>query len=197
MKHLILLFILATSIFGVTINDSLLNIHATLIPKISLMDYEFKNKINDNTIVIAILYSPSNYKNALSLKKKIDVKYGNGIKSYKIKAKLVSFSTVNSSNANIYYIFPTNKQNIETVINKAKRNQALTFSYLKEDLKYGVMLSLNIAKKIRPIVNLDAIRESNITFRPVLLDISKIYINSKLNIPSSFLESFYFQERVA
>ncbi len=57
------------------------------------------------------------------------------------------------------------------------------------------MLSLNISKKIKPIVNLNAIRASNITFRPVLLDISKIYVDRNIKIPSSFLEIFYHNEK--
>jgi hypothetical protein len=182
--------------YGLTINDSLLNVHATLIPKIMLMDYQFKRKIKDDSIVIDILYEPLNYKNAISLKNKIDVKYKNGIKSYKIETRLVAYSDENKPQANIYYIFPTTSENIEKVIEKSKINHALTFSYLEKDLQYGVMLSLDISKKIKPIVNLNAIRKSHITFHPVLLNISKIYVDSNVNVPSSFLEKLYMQCKV-
>ncbi|MEA1891255.1 MAG: YfiR/HmsC family protein [Campylobacterota bacterium] len=180
MKTLILLLVLVGSIFGTTINESLLKVHATLVPKISLMDYKFKEKIKNNTITIAIMYKNNEYKDAKSLKKKIDTRYKNGIKSFKVSSKLVPYSDIAKTEANIYYIFPAEVSTIKKVVKQANKNSALTFSYLKEDLKHGVMISLNVSKKIEPILNLSAIKTHNITFRPVLIDISIIYNETSL-----------------
>ena len=139
------------------------------------MDYKFKEKTNNNSIVIAILYNKFEYDYAQSLKNKIISKYPNGIKSYTIKTKLINYNELEYSDANIYYLFHTDSINIEKVINKASKLKALTFSYLKDDLKYGVMISLNVSTKIKPMLNLNAIRANGITLRPVLLNISKIY----------------------
>lgn len=177
MKFLILLLILTSSIFAVTINESLLKIHATLLPKLYLMDYSYAKKIKNNSITMAIMYHKSEYKNALSLKNKIETRYSNGLKSYKIEVQLVLYSNIENSNANIYYLFPTNSKNIKNVVKKANEKKALTFSYLKDDLKYGVMISLVIGIKVKPILNLNAIKVHNISFRPILLNISSIFIN--------------------
>jgi hypothetical protein len=175
MKHLLFFLLFTSSVFALNINESLLSIHATLVPKIPLMDYEYDKKIKDNSIVVALLYENINYKNALLLKKMIDEKYTKGIKSYNIITKLVSYKNLNKTDANIYYLFPTNNKKIKRTIDRANKNHALTFSYLKEDLQYGVMISLNIDDKIKPVLNIDAIKMYNIVFRPVLLDISLIY----------------------
>ena len=48
MKALLLLAIFLSSLFAHSINESLLNIHATVVPKLPLMDYQFKEKLDDD-----------------------------------------------------------------------------------------------------------------------------------------------------
>ncbi|MEA2098790.1 MAG: YfiR/HmsC family protein [Campylobacterota bacterium] len=188
MKFLILLFFITSSIFATSINDSLLRVHATLVPKLYLMDHAYIEKIKDNSIVIAIIYNQSDYKSALSLKNKIDSKYHQGLKTYHIETQLLLYSDIQNSDANIYYLFPSKSKNIKTAIKKASKNQALTFSYLKDDLKHGVMISLSIGIKVKPILNLDAIKSHNISFRPILLNISNIYAIKQYK-PLSYIDN--------
>jgi len=175
MKTLLLLLILTSSIFALSINDSLLKVHATLVPKIYLMDYKFKDKLKNNTITIAIMYESNAYKHAKKLKGLIEDRYKNGIKSYSVQAKLVNYKNIQNSEANIYYLLPSKSKLVKTVVQKAASNGALTFSYLNEDLKHGVMISLNVSKKIKPLLNLEAIKTHKIALRPVLINISTIY----------------------
>jgi len=156
------------------------------------MDYQYKEKIDNNSIVIAIIYKNLDYKNALSLKNKIDSKYSDGMKSYKIVVKLTPYNKVENTNANIYYLFPSTHENIKKVIQKANENQAITFSYLNNDLRYGVMVSLKIGNKVKPILNLNAVKLHNISFRPILLNISSIYSKTISNaLENSKIKSFY------
>ena len=182
MRFLFVVQLFATSILALSINDSLLKIQATLLPKICLMDYKFKDKAKNNHIVIDILYDDSEYKNAHSLKDKIESKYKDGIKSYTIKVRLINYKDSLDSKTNIFYLFPTNIQSIKKVTKKAFQIKALTFSYLEEDLEHGVMISLNIGNKTRPVLNLRAIKSNDITLRPILLKISKIYNDKDSNM---------------
>ncbi|MDQ7068682.1 MAG: YfiR/HmsC family protein [Sulfurimonas sp.] len=176
MKAILLLLTLSFSVFALSINDSLLKVHATLVPKIYLMDYKFKDKIHNNTISIAILYQQKEYRSAKKLKKLIESKYKDGLNSYKVEAKLVNYSNTNLAEANVYYLFPAKKSNIKKAIRRASIDNSLTFAYQKEDLQYGVMISVDISKRIKPLLNLEAISMNNITLRPVLIKISTIYI---------------------
>ena len=175
MRSLFIVFILAVSLFGGNINETLLKIHATLLPKIYLMDYNFKDKLVGNAITIAILYKSSDYQDAKKMQTFIDERYKKGLKSYEIKTVLVNYKDIESAKANIYYLFPNTKKQIKKVVAQASRYQALTFSYRTEDLKYGVMISLSIEKRIKPVLNLEAVRLHNISLRPVLIDISYIF----------------------
>jgi len=180
MKILLLLITLTSALFSLSINESLLKVHATLVPKIYLMDYKFKNKLENDTIKLAIVYKESKFKDAQSLKNKILLRYKNGIKSYKVEPILIAYKNVQNSDANIYYLFPASKEEIKSAVKQANTNSAITFSYLKSDLNYGVMISLKISKKIKPILNLTAIKNNNIAFRPVLIDISTVFKQSDL-----------------
>jgi len=186
MRVIILLIFLTSYNFAFSVNESLLKIHATLVPKIYLMDYSFKEKLHDNSIKIVLLYDRNDYKNALLLKEQIETKYSKKIENYNIKTILRPYEKVTKIDANIYYIFPTSKKNIANTINTAKRNHALTFSYSSNDLKNGVMLSLKIGSKVKPIINLSAVKSNNVIFRPVLLKISHIYTK---DAKSSFLDT--------
>lgn len=175
MKYFLILISFANILFSFSIDESLLKIHATLVPKISLMDYNLQERSIDNSLVIAIFYESVDYRDALFLKKLIDTKYNQSIGSYKIKTKLVTYSENIDTKANVYYFFPTDALNIKRAVKSANLNQALTFSYSKKDLQEGVMLSVLVGIKVKPILNLKAVKSSSITFRPVLLDISEIY----------------------
>ena len=177
MKTIFLFMLFTLSLFGSNLNESLLKVHATLVPKIYLMDYDFTKKLVDNTITIAILYKKNDYQSAKDLQILMKNRYKKGIKSYKVHPVLVSYADVGKTQANIYYLFPSSKKLIQKVVKRASLNNALTFSYQRDDLQYGVMISLNISKKVKPLLNLEAIRAHSISLRPVLIDISTIFTN--------------------
>jgi len=175
MRFLLLAFIFTSSLFSLGINESLLSIHATLVPKIPLMDYKFRDKLNNNAISVIIFYDSSEYKNARVLQEKIQLKYNKGIKNYPVKTTLVNYKKANIEKANIYYLFPSNKKNINKVLKLSAKNGAITFAYSSTDLAQGCMIALNIGTKVKPIINLNAIKLHHIELRPTLLKISTIY----------------------
>lgn len=168
-----LLFI--SSLFGININESLLSIHATLVPKIPMMDYKFQEKLHNNTINIVIFYEKQDYRNARLLEEKIHAKYIKGIKEYSIQTVLKPYGTQDLPQASLYYFLPTDQENIQKIIKTTKDNSIITFSYSPEDLASGSMISLFIGTKVQPIINLHALKASKITFRPIFLKISTIY----------------------
>ena len=139
------------------------------------MDYKFKEKIKNDSITIAIIYKHNSYKQALSLKNKIESRYSNGLKSYKVIATLSPYSKIKNTDANIFYLLPAKTAEIKNCVKQANKTESITFAYDKKDLQYGVMMSLGVAKKIKVILNLDAIKKHRVSLRPTLLQISTIY----------------------
>ena len=195
MKAFFLLLTFVSSIYAFNFNESLLNMHATLLPKIYLMDYDFQKKSANKTITIALLYERGEYKSAQFLEEQILKKYKKGIQSYKLNVKLVNYNDMKNLHANIYYLFPSTKKNALKAVQKASKEDAITFAYAKEDLKYGIMISLDVAKKTKPLLNLEAIKKNNISLRPILIDISSIYgskTDSLLNSIRTSKTIYYF-----
>ncbi len=178
MKWIINFLLLTSVVFASNINDSVLKVHATLLPKIYLMEYNFQNKLIDDTIKISLVYKAKDYKSAQSLKSKILSRYKKGIKSYKIAVTLLQYHDLKNQKSNIFYLFPASDKEIEYAVAMAKRSNALTFSYLSNDLNNGVMISLTIGKTVKPILNLNAIKANDINLRPVLINISTIFVKA-------------------
>ena len=178
-RFLALAIFFSSTIFAISINESLLKIHATLVPKISLMDYDFKAKAIDNKIIIVLYYDNTEYKSAIYLKNKIELKYENGINGYTINCKLVNYTDAKVIKANIIYLFPSKKENILKVTNFAKEVKALTFAYLEDYLVDDIMISVKIGSRVKPIINLSSIKANKICLRPILVKISEIYTSSE------------------
>lgn len=177
MRYLFIFIISAIILFSYTLNDSLIKVHANIAPKLLLMDYEFENKVAQDTVCVLIVYEKDDYIGAKELQKHIEHIYENRLKSYKLFIETATYSELSDYNetVNLFYLFPASKENITLAVNKAKTSQALTFSYMSGDLKNGVMSSVLVGLKVKPILNLRAIEDNKITLRPVLLKISKIY----------------------
>ena len=189
MKFIITLLLLSSVVFASSINDSLLKVHATLLPKLYLMDYKFKSKLIKDTIKISLVYTSNDYKSAESLKNKIYSRYANGLKSYKIDVKLIKYHNLKSQTSNIFYFFPASSSEIKHAVSVAKKSNALTFSYLKDDLHNGVMISLAVGKDVKPILNLNAIKINNINLRPVLIDISIVFVAKEVVYKLLFIDT--------
>lgn len=181
MKFIFGIILLSSVLFSSTLNNSLLEIHATLMPKILLLENNIKQKIKNNKIHITIAYEQNNYKDMKFLKQSIKRKYPDGISGYEIDVDLIEYANFEKCdiNTNLLYIFPSSKKNIDNMVKEYKACHAITFASDKEYLDNNVMLSIDLGKKVKPIINLKAVKESGISFRPILLSISKVYKNDK------------------
>lgn len=181
MKKILLLLLFYSHIFALSIDESLLNIHATLLPKLALMDSNYKEKLNEGSLSIVVFYSRMNHASAKLLRKNILTKYANGIKNHPIKVTLLSYHHLRHTKGNIYYLMPADTKKIKEVLILAQKEKILTFSYLKDDLAQGSMIALSIGAKVKPILNLTAVKECKVSIRDVLLKISTIYNNEEVN----------------
>lgn len=159
------------------LKDDLLRIHATLIPKILMMDYDFKDRLVDNEISIAVVYENHPQKNdAVIIKRYFEAKYPDGFQNHKINIEFIAYDVIRSAKKHtLYYLLPSSEKQIKNVLAISQKQKAISFSYRGEDLKYGVMLSVKISNKVKPIINVDALKQTNVTLRPVLLKVADIF----------------------
>ncbi len=146
-------------------------------PKVIMLEKDIEKKIKNKTIHIAIAYEQSNYKDMKYLIQEILREHPDGISGYNIRISLIKYSEFkeSDSNTNMLYMFPSSKDNLEKLTKAYYSSKAITFASNKEYLKYNAMISIDVGKKVKPIVNLVAIKNSGIKFKPVLLSISKVF----------------------
>lgn len=141
------------------------------------MDYNFKKKLYNNKLVLALIYEEHDKASALLLKKKIEAKYQHNIYDISLKIILSSYkkSIKTGLKASSYYLFPSSKKHIKSLVTLATQNSSMTFTYRNEDLQYGAMISTEISTRVKPVINIDALKRDAISLRPILLKISEIY----------------------
>ena len=156
--------------------DALLKIHATLLPKTVLMDYQFEQKLIDNAIVVGVFCEKRGRFSAERLAKYILLKYKNGIKDYPVKVKIFYYDNlpVSAMAATIYYFMPASANCISTTL-ELLQDERLIFSSDPADLRLGTIISIMVKQRVKPIINIDALRKRNISLRPVIMKISKMY----------------------
>lgn len=180
MRYIILLLIIYNLLHSKTINNSLLEIHATIMPKVLLLQHNIQQNVTNNQINIIIAYEDNNYKDMKFLKRAVEIKYPDGLSGYNIVIKSINYKELKECDrsTNILYIFPSSKNNIDNIIDLYKKCHTITFASQKEYLDHNAMISIDVGKKVKPIVNLNAVKASGISFKPVLLSISKVYKNN-------------------
>lgn len=189
MKHFLLLLsftmLCTAALQAQLIQNDRLKVHAALLPKTVLMDYQFQEKLVDNKIVIGIFYqSHLQNKAADALKEMLILKYPEGINGYALDIQLIRYDKLDAAKERLtfYYLFPAEDETIRSVLKKAAKDNAMTFTYNYEDLRLGAMMSVRIAKQVKPVINIDAIKNENISLRPLLLQIAEIYYQTRQKI---------------
>ena len=146
-----------------------------MIPKLVLMDKNIDKKIIDDYIEISIYHEERDYDYALQFKNAISKKYKDNIGKYKFKCLLRLYSDVQYRKTSAIYLLPSNTKNMSKIIDFANDNSIMTLAFSVEDLKNNALLSIDINKKVSPVLNFQVLKKSNISLRDILLRIARRY----------------------
>ncbi len=161
-----------------SLNDGVLRIHAAIVPKTALMDYNFRQKLVNGQICIAIICMKKDTYYANNLKKYIKRKYSNGLSDLQIKVTVNTFTdflSIPPIPATIYYLLPAPSRTIRSVLHHLKGTPVLVFTYDPADLRHGAHISVRISYSVKPVINLSALKDSAITLRPAMIKISELF----------------------
>jgi len=174
--RLLVLILLAIFAFGHDQNQ--LNIQAKVFEKTLLLDSKIEEKLSSaNNAKIVILYDESEEMDAIRLKRYLVDHAKNDPLLKSIKIRLIKYKEFNQERALAYYFLESSdKESVHAIAAYAVKSGIITYSYNPDYLAYGVMLSLKIEQKTYPVINPEAILESGIKFKPILIRISKRYI---------------------
>lgn len=174
-RLLLSIFILLNSTLNAsTYDDDVLNIFSKVLPRFILMSSK-KDEIKKE-IRICILHDNIDEKIALSLVRKTNDYYPNGIKEYQLKFIQTNYSDISKCDSSVLlFLLNSNDKNIKQTLKFSRKYKKLTISYDAKLLEDGTDISMFLGRKIIPYININSIREKKIELNNNLLRISKIY----------------------
>ena len=179
MKRIVFIYLtLVTLAFGHNYDEVLLKAQASIFPKIILLDKKVEDKLIDGKIVFTIVYDESDFQTALEISDFIDSKYKGFLGKFPYIISLVESSSFSKrTKATAVYILNLEKS-VNKIVDIAKEEGVISFSYDIMDLREGVMFSLVIEKSTVIYLNKDTFVTQKIDFVDSLLQIVKFIDSS-------------------
>jgi len=161
-KIILLLLLLVNMLFGFDYDTLLLKTQATIYPKIILLDKKLPNKLIDNKIVYTIIYDNGDYQTALDVKNIINKSFHSYIGAYLYEVHIEQCSDFSTKEkATAIYVLASCK-NIKKIADIAKEKGIISFAYDFNDLKKGLLISLNIERETVFYLNKDVLNREKI-----------------------------------
>lgn len=173
-KILFFLFLSITLFANEVYNQNVLNIQSKVFPKIILSDNNIEDKLQENIIVLTILYEDIDLNIAQILKKNIEKNYPS-LKNNKFQVVLREYGNFQNDNlTTAYYFLFGDKQTVTQITNILSQNSRLSFAYDDRYLDYGVIFGLKISAQIDIFLNLQILKESKIELQNSIFNVVKI-----------------------
>jgi hypothetical protein len=150
--------------------------HARVFPTIVMMDTRLDDRLIDDRLVLVILHRPEDARYARVLQEEIAATHGEKIGGLAWEAHLVAYGDLTpQSTASAFYLFPTDTLTLIQHAQIATDRGRVSFGYEETSVENGVMASLFVGRNSTPWLNIDTIRQSGLTFKPTLIQISRHY----------------------
>jgi hypothetical protein len=155
-------------------DDDTLRIFAKIAPRLVLMS-TVRDRV-DKSIDICIVSEQMDEGSAGIFGDMIKQDYPNGMKGYPVSISYTDYSRIQScQDAHLLFLFDTSPELFDRSIDFARMHHLLTAVYDEKLLAKGADISLHLGRKVLPFLNLQNIRDKDITMDNPLIRISKIY----------------------
>ena len=156
-------------------DEDVLDIFSKLLPRFVVMsDQNIKVK---EQIDICVLYEEVDEGIVSTLIDKTKHNYPQGLKNYKINFIKAAYSNLSlCKNSELLFLLNTSEKHINDTLSYAKKQKSITASYDASLLAEGIEVSLFLGRKTQPYINIGALRKNGTVIDPILLRISKLYM---------------------
>jgi len=170
-KILLLCIFLVHSVYAYIYNDLLVKTQATIFPKIILLDQNLSHKLQDGTIVFAIVYEKDDLYMAQSIKKMMEKSYDHLLDGYPFQIELLEASQIGEITKKVtaFYVLHLCEQAIVEVSKVASSKHIITFSYDLDNLRKGLLFSVAMEQSPTFYINKKNLYAENVNFVPPLL----------------------------
>lgn len=173
--RLLLLLFFAIDLMAIGVDPLLLKAQASIFPKIMLLDNDISSKLDDNKLVLSIVYSDKERIKAKKLKDMIDLEYKNILGEVTFQTRLVDIKKFDKThNAAAYYIFDASSQKMKDVISHAKGTHRICFGYNYKDFDKGILISLFVKERTYIYMNNSVFHDYKVKFTSIFYRIAKV-----------------------
>jgi hypothetical protein len=153
-----------------------LMMNAKIFEKILLLDSDLGSKAEaDKQIDILLFYDKTEKHDALRLQRFLEASAQSGF-PYPVAVRTVPYHAFDNNPADAYFLLDAREEKtVRSVASYAIAQGIISFAYNYTYLKEGVMLSLKMDQKVYPLINPEALKQSKINFKPILIRIAKQY----------------------
>lgn len=156
----------------------LLKIQANIYPRVMTLDRELEEKNPDGPVTLLVLHALEDLPAAEEIARGVEEKYLGLLDGLPFQVAVLAYRALEPETpASAFYLLSADEADMEKALEIARTRRLLTFSYEEKELERGVCVSSHVGSKIRPYVNVAAIRESGVRIDPTLYRVSKIYRN--------------------
>lgn len=172
----LLLFLLFTlDLMAGSVDQLLLKAQAGIFPKIMLLDKDIQNKLQDNKLVLGIVYTKREKRAAEQFKEMLKEEHKNRLGGYRFEARMIDIVDFDADeDVSAYYIFGTGVSEVSNVVSNAVRKKRICFSYNYRDFANNVLIGLFVKEKTYIYLNKSALQAYNIKFIPIFYKIVKV-----------------------
>ncbi|MDX9743683.1 MAG: hypothetical protein RBT59_07705 [Arcobacteraceae bacterium] len=157
-------------------NLNVLSIEAKVFPKIILTDADITKKTSNNQFVITILYEEIDTKTATQFQKMIQNNYKN-LKGLDLIVRLLQykdFALHKDLSSAYFFLLTDNSDQLRVVANSLINEHRLTFCYDETYLNYGVIMGLDISKRVSLSLNIMNLKKSKLNLENSIFKVAII-----------------------
>lgn len=173
--RLFLLLFFTVNLMALSIDPLLLKAQASIFPKILLLDKDINTKLVGDTLLLNIVYTDSESKNAQRLKSMIENEYKSNLGELEFTIRLTNIKKFSQKDAvSAYYMFDASSSEMQKVINHASKEHRICFGYSYKDFDNNILVSLFVKEKTYIYLNKAALDKYDIKFIPIFYKIVKV-----------------------
>lgn len=161
--------------FAYDYDPLLMRAQASIFPKIILLDKNLSSKVDQDKVVISILYGKGEKDIAHTIESLIIKQYKHSLGQRSMDIRLIAFEDFEEFNASTaYFLLKGARELRDRVTRYAARNQRLVFCYDYKDFESNALVSVLMKEKTYIYLNKSAIHDYDIKFLPLFYKIVKV-----------------------
>ncbi len=177
-RLLLVMFVISCfskQVYAYDYDPLLMRAQATIFPKIILLDKNLEQKVDDNKVVVSVLYGAGERQAAEKIRTLINEQYKNNLGRRELDVRLIDYAQFHEDYpSTAYFLLKGAREQRDKVTRYASSQKRLVFCYDYRDFENNALVSVLMKEKTYIYLNKSAIHDYDIKFLPLFYKIVKV-----------------------